>query len=181
MYPWGQVPILETGSGARISQMDAILRFVGRSFDLYGSGTEEAAAIDSLLGGVEDMRKAYGTLKYDHQFSDEAKEAFETKHMDAATTQDRNGGAHFSYMEAWLERKGRAQDSDSDSPLFAVGDKLSIADIQLFDIVDLHQGPSAFPGFLEKYKLHRLQAHYEALAQVPGIAAYLSSTKRRAP
>lgn len=62
-WPFGQAPAFQDGD-LIVAQSDAILRHVGRKFDLYGSSLAEAALIDMVLLGVEDVRKAYITLIY---------------------------------------------------------------------------------------------------------------------
>lgn len=60
---------------------------------------------------------------------------------------------------------------------YAVGDQLSIADIYLFDLLDLHRRKfgervdALFPA---------LAAHSARIAALPGVAAYLASDKRMA-
>lgn len=45
-------------------QSNSILRHVGRKHGLYGASRAEAAAIDMLLDGVEDLRVKYLQLIY---------------------------------------------------------------------------------------------------------------------
>lgn len=54
-YPYGQVPRLVDGSVAVLQSL-AILRHVGRTHGLYGKSDADAARIDSLLDGLEDLR-----------------------------------------------------------------------------------------------------------------------------
>jgi glutathione S-transferase len=51
----GQVPRLVDGEVAVLQSL-AILRHVGRKHGLYGKSDADAARIDSLLDGLEDMR-----------------------------------------------------------------------------------------------------------------------------
>ena len=55
LYLHGQVPRLVDGEVAVLQSL-AILRHVGRKHGLYGKSDADAARIDSLLDGLEDMR-----------------------------------------------------------------------------------------------------------------------------
>ena len=57
--------------GSSILQSLAILRHVGRTHGLYGSSAADAARIDSLLDGLEDMRNKTRALVYGSGLSDE--------------------------------------------------------------------------------------------------------------
>ena len=52
--------------GFQVVQSNAILRHLGRKYNLYGSNLQEAARLDFVNDGVEDVRGAYlklpGTL-----------------------------------------------------------------------------------------------------------------------
>lgn len=62
-WPFGQAPVFHDGD-LIIAQSDAILRHIGRAHNLYGASLTDAALIDMILGGVEDLRKGYITLIY---------------------------------------------------------------------------------------------------------------------
>lgn len=47
-----------------ICQSNAICRHLGRKHDMYGASRAEAAVIDEVLDGVEDVRRKYLTLVY---------------------------------------------------------------------------------------------------------------------
>ena len=165
--PFGQGPIFIDGD-LTLVQMDAILRYVGRNFDLYGSNNKESSLIDMILGGVESIRSVYADLIYQAKLEDPAKEAYFKKHVAKESVTERNGGAHFQYLENLLQRAG----SD-----WVVGGRVSIADIQLFDIVDLHLRDAMFPQQIKDlYPL--LTALHARFAALPGVSTYLASDKR---
>lgn len=100
--------------------------------------------------------------------SDEAKKAYWAAHIDPATAiGSRNGGAHFTYIAKLAERYG--------SEGWAVGSGLTIADILLYDITDVHlrafgvQFSGAYPD---------LVTHHARVAALPGIKAYVGSSKQ---
>jgi glutathione S-transferase len=148
-------------------QSNAIVRHLGRKHGMYGASLAEQAAVDQVVDGVEDIKAKYLALIYKDSLSDEAKAAYWTAHADAATTAERNGGAHFTFLADFIKRTGEQG--------FAVGAKLTIADIMLFDIVGMHirifddQFTAAYPS---------LTALHTSVAGVPGIASYLASGRR---
>ncbi|MRT95143.1 hypothetical protein, partial [Xylella fastidiosa] len=58
---YGQLPKFEDGD-LTLYQSNAILRHLGRSLGLYGKDQKEAALVDMVNDGVEDLRCKYGTL-----------------------------------------------------------------------------------------------------------------------
>lgn len=63
-YPFGQVPALRDEDGTMYCQQDAIMRHIGRQHGLCGSSLQEAALVDMVMAGVEDIRRAYINLIY---------------------------------------------------------------------------------------------------------------------
>ena len=100
--------------------------------------------------------------------AEEAKAAYWTAHFDPATTGGRNGGAHFAYLSHLVAKCG--------SGGWAVGGALSIADILLFDIVDVHQRAFGEDKFAAAYP--NLAAVYKQVEAIPGVKAYLESPGR---
>lgn len=50
-----------------VSQSQAIMRHLGRKFDLYGGTEAERARVDEILDGIVALRKMYLELVYTHQ------------------------------------------------------------------------------------------------------------------
>lgn len=171
LYPCGQVPVLEDGD-LILGQSDAIMRYIGRKCNMYGADNKEMSMVDFFMLTVEDIRAKYGKIIYEDCLSDAAKEAYVSAHIDPAGLTGRNGGAHFGYLDAALKRNGGGEG-------FVVGSTLTIADIQLFDIVDLHLREALFPSQLKTH-YPALVAHHDRVAAVPGIAKYLASPRRSA-
>lgn len=167
-FPCGQAPRY-VDDDVDMVQSNAIVRHLGRKLDMYGDGSLAAAAqVDMVIDTVEGIKLKYLELIYKQELADDAKAAYWTAHVDAATVHDRNGGTHFSYLDCMLHKRAGA------GP-FALGATLSVADIMAFDIFDAHLRiwgdalAAAFP---------RLAAHHKAVGEVPGIAAYLASDRR---
>ena len=162
---------------------------------MYGSTEAEHTIVDELLDGVEDLRRKYLELIYQAKLvrgaaaaarappsgcwdtrapppppplptqADEAKAAHWTTHVDPETAGARNGGAHFAFLEGLAGEGG-----------CSVGGALTIADVALFDIVDLHA--RIYGEDKVKAAYPRLAAVYAAVAALPGVAAYLASPRR---
>lgn len=60
LLPFGQVPSLtvkdESGAETHLVQSKAILNFLAREHSMYGADNFQAAAIDIMIGGVEDLK-----------------------------------------------------------------------------------------------------------------------------
>uniref|UniRef100_A0A4X1T1F3 Glutathione S-transferase P n=2 Tax=Sus scrofa TaxID=9823 RepID=A0A4X1T1F3_PIG len=63
-----QLPKFQDGD-LTLYQSNAILRHLGRSFGLYGKDQKEAALVDMVNDGVEDLRCKYATLIYTNYIS----------------------------------------------------------------------------------------------------------------
>lgn len=111
------MPILEA-HGVTIYQSKAIFRYVSHKTGLMGSTPEEAALIDAVCETVLEMRTAVGDAK-----DDSAKAALlETKLPALIASLERNVGAAG----------------------FAVGSKLSAADVALYHFAHWANAPSMF-------------------------------------
>lgn len=53
--PFGQVPLYQEGD-FKLVQSQAIARYIARTHNLYGKDAHEAAQIDSVIDGVNDLR-----------------------------------------------------------------------------------------------------------------------------
>ncbi|KAF8072903.1 Gstp1 [Scenedesmus sp. PABB004] len=168
-YPFGQCPRLVDGD-LDMCQSNAIIRHVARKHGLYGSGEAEAAAVDQIIDGVEDIRVKYVSLIYNDELAAEAKAAYWSKHGAPDSATGRNGGAHFAYLEALLGRNAGGAG-------YAVGAGLTAADLCVWEIVDLHL--RVFKAEMEAtYPL--LCGHHARVAALPAVAAYLGSDRRLA-
>eukprot|EP01024_Parvocaulis_polyphysoides_P028037 TRINITY_DN25346_c0_g2_i6.p2 TRINITY_DN25346_c0_g2~~TRINITY_DN25346_c0_g2_i6.p2 ORF type:complete len:119 (+),score=22.11 TRINITY_DN25346_c0_g2_i6:102-458(+) len=107
-------------------------------------------------------------LVYIDRLSDEAKEKYIETHINPSSQEGRNGGGHFFYLKQLLLQ-------NNDGKGFVVGDSLSVADIQLFDIVDLHV---RIFGDLIKQTYPELLAHFDRVAAIPEIKSYLDGPLR---
>uniref|UniRef100_A0A5F9CPB1 glutathione transferase n=1 Tax=Oryctolagus cuniculus TaxID=9986 RepID=A0A5F9CPB1_RABIT len=65
---YGQLPKLQDGD-LTLYQSNAILRHLGRTLGIYGKDQREAALLDMVNDGVEDLRIKYITLIYTNYIS----------------------------------------------------------------------------------------------------------------
>ncbi|KAI7842899.1 hypothetical protein COHA_003411 [Chlorella ohadii] len=166
-YPFAQCPRFVDADGLDLSQSNTIMRHVGRKYGLLGGSEADAARIDMVVDGVEDIKRKYLALIYQDQLSDEAKKAHWANHIAHDSMSGRNGGAHFGYLAGLVQRYGKDG--------WAVGGHISIADVLLFDIVDLH---TRIYGEEFRAAWPALAALHDKVAAVPGVKAYLESPLR---
>merc|ERR1712032_1229801 len=157
-FPYGQAPVYVDGA-LRVAQMDAAVRHIGRKYGLYGDSLDEAAMIDMVMLGVEDLRSAYITLAYNPD-PESLLDGFVAKYEDPSTKNDKNGGAHFSYLAGILERNAGGAG-------YMVGSRLSIADIQVYNICEMVLREEFHR--MEQFRKHQplLTAYVARIAAVP--------------
>ncbi|GAB4819891.1 hypothetical protein N2152v2_006937 [Parachlorella kessleri] len=166
-FPFAQVPRYQDDE-VNMGQSNAIMRHIGRKYDLYGKTRAEAAQIDQIIDGVEDVRRKYLALIYQDQLAPEAKKAYWEQHCDPASAGGRNGGAHWFYLAQLLRRNAGGEG-------YFVGTQLSVADVLVFDLVDLHlrvleeQMRQTYPELVELW---------ERVGALPAVKAYLESPLR---
>ncbi|XP_031240554.1 glutathione S-transferase P 1 [Mastomys coucha] len=147
---YGQLPKFEDGD-LTLYQSNAILRHLGRSFGLYGKDQREAAQVDMVNDGVEDLRCKYGTLIY-------------TNYENGKDDYVKALPGHLKPFETLLSQNqgGKA---------FIVGDQISFADYNLLDLLLIHR--ILAPGCLDSFPL--LSAYVARLSARPKIKAFLAS------
>ncbi|XP_071391058.1 glutathione S-transferase P-like [Centroberyx affinis] len=145
---FGQLPKFEDGD-LILYQSNAILRHLGRNHGAYGKDAREAALIDMMNDGVEDLRLKYGKLIY---------QEYETG-KDAYIKDLPN---HLSKFEAVMAKNKTG---------FLVGDKVSFADYSLFEVLLNHLvlSPSCLDAFPS------LKGFVEKMSARPKIKAFLDS------
>ncbi|XP_014648646.1 PREDICTED: glutathione S-transferase P-like [Ceratotherium simum simum] len=147
---YGQLPKFQDGD-LTLYQSNAILRHLGRSLGLYGRDQREAALVDMVNDGVEDLRKRGSHLiRHDYE---EGK---------ARYVQELPG--HLKPFETLLAQNQGGQ-------AFIVGDQISFADYNLLDLLLVHQVLA--PGCLDSFPL--LSAYVARLSARPKLKAFLAS------
>lgn len=167
-YRFGQCPRY-ADSEVDLCQSNAILRHIGRKYNLYGASLAEAALVDEAVDGVEDLRRKYGDLIYGKSLADDAKAEYIALHVSPSSAAGaRNGGAHLSYLANCLAVNASGSG-------WTVGMDVTIADIAIAELIDLHER-------IMKEKLQeswpQLLAVKEKVYALPGVKAYLESPLR---
>lgn len=146
------VPMLQDGD-FKLVQGPVIMNYLGRKHGLMSEDLQIAAKTEAIVLGAEDMRMAYfrsfGT-------SEEAlkKQAVFVKEQ---------------WQQRWLPSWNELLEINGDNG-FLVGDKLTQADIAVWDALD------AVTHWIEGADLKdypRLEKFYEKISQRPGIETYL--------
>ncbi|XP_062601214.1 glutathione S-transferase P 1-like isoform X2 [Saccostrea cucullata] len=137
---FGQCPYVKDGD-VEVVQSNAILRYLARKLDLYGSNNKEATRADMINDGVEDLRKEY--LRMIYQNYEEGKGPF---------IEELPG--KLKYFENLM--KGGD---------YILGSKICFTDYNLFDLLDCLVTLSspcldAFPT---------LKAYYDRMMNRPGV------------
>lgn len=170
--PFGQWPLwFEPESEEPLSQMDAIVRFLGRKYHLYDRDATETCKIDEVLVACENIRDKYGQLIYKSSFDMEAIKSYVSLHVDELGLTSRNGGAHLQYLENFLSRNGERW--------MAGGDLPSIADAMVFDVYELHVILLEKHDFKMTERFPLLNSHRNRFQEIQSVANYLESARRK--
>lgn len=122
--PWGKLPYIDLSDGTRLAQQRAILRLIGKETGLYPTDPIEAAKVDELCDALDDMvqwtvnttggSNVLGRLAMG--MDQAAKDAARKETPETATL-----AAKLKTLDAYIAKSG--------SVGYAVGDKLTVADI----------------------------------------------------
>ena len=156
--PFQAVPVWEE-DGFRLAQSLAILQHIGRGHGLYGASPREQALVDQALGAVEDVRLEIRKLT--------AAEPAKRPEVRADLTAN--------VLPRWFGLLEKLLASNKEGKGFLVGEKVSIADLALWYLIELSRD-NGFGSALSDCP--RLTAFAERVASRPKIAAYLASSRR---
>ncbi|XP_034377509.2 glutathione S-transferase P 2-like isoform X1 [Arvicanthis niloticus] len=147
---FGQIPKFQDGE-LTLYQSNAILRHLGRSFGLYGKNQQEAALVDMVNDGLEDVFRRIAR-QYLHIYKGGKDQCLKEL------------PGHLKPFETLL-----AQNKGGQS--FIVGDQISFADYRLLDV--LLNLEVLFPGYLNDFPL--FSAYVARLKARPKLKAFLKS------
>ncbi|XP_078529979.1 glutathione S-transferase P 1-like [Lissotriton helveticus] len=142
---FGQMPKFQDGDFV-IYQSNAILRYLGRKFGLYGKNDKEAALIDMVNDGVEDFRVKCG------RFIQTEYETGKDKYIADLPNQLR------PFERILSEHPGG----------FVAGSQISFADYNLLHVLQMHL--KFGPGCLNDFPL--LKAFVAKMGARPKLKAY---------
>jgi len=136
-WPFGAVPVLDV-NGVQISQSNAILSYVGKLGNLYPSDPLLGAQVDEVMAGVEDVMNQTG--HYRKETDPEKKKAIQNELV--STTLPK----YLGYLERLHETRQKGS-----HPYF-VGDKLTVADLKVWNLITFGKSGKLFPlpGVFEK-------------------------------
>ena len=158
-FPFPNLPYLidRTGSGEiRLTQSNAILRHLGRRFDLYGADGRDHALIDVLLDEAYDYRNwIIDTCYVD-------KEDYLVTHQEFVRTA----------IPRYLDGFERYLDGAGGNSHF-VDSGISIVDFVLYEL--LWQTTQMVPGSISDDRRPALHAFIRSMAVIPTISRYMSS------
>jgi len=153
--PFGGLPVLTMeGKPGQLAQSNAVLTFLGRSYNLHPADLWEAARHEMVMAAVEDLRAATGAT-IGIKDPDEKKRARE----ELANGLMQTWGAN---LEAQI----------GEGPFFG-GAKLQVVDLKVFVMVHFFArgGADHIPGDVFK-AFPKLVSLYEAVKAHPKVAAY---------
>lgn len=185
-FPFGQCPSLSSNT-LKVAQSMAILRHLGRMYGLYGSTLQEAAAIDMVLEGVEELRDKFKQVcKFDkpNQMCSLGERWTYADQVLRPTNTSNHHGVTLVSLERYMAEATEAQYSSAPSSAapvqapttsgFIVGRRVSIADFAVANIVDQHL--TMFPR--ETSQLPLLCAHHQHICSLPAVWSYLQGPQR---
>jgi len=134
----------------KLTETNAIFRYLARKYDLYGDDDVTRAHVDLVLETTMDLRNGFVRLCYGPGFEDNKPGYLETAKKKLET------------FEKFL----------GDKKFFA-GEKLTVCDFHIYEMLDQHQVFSA--SLLDGCP--KLQQFCQRFREIPAIKAYLASDK----
>jgi len=151
--PFGQLPVLQEGE-FYLPQTAAIITYLARKHNLEPKDPKHAAQVDAIVLGVFDTApKFFGFALMKHGSREEV-------------TASVHSALH--HFETLLK-------SNNGGNGFFVGDKLTAADLAVFQLID---DLLTFDASLVPTKHNVLLAFHKRISEQPRIAAYLQSDRR---
>ncbi|XP_064594460.1 hematopoietic prostaglandin D synthase-like [Liolophura sinensis] len=154
--PFGYVPVLEV-EGQRLSESQAIARYLANKFDLAGKTDWEKALADQYVDVIYDILPPTRAIRL---APNEEVKAQRTKNFIEV-----DGPRILANLERCLE---------SSRSEYLVGDSLTWADVMVASYLDLYidRITPDFGDLLDKFP--KLQAHLDRIRTVPQIAAFIA-------
>ncbi len=147
----GKVPFL-TANGSTICQSKAIERYLARRFGFLGSSEEEAAQIDAFCEHIRDIKTSYQSPRKikDKTEKEQALQKFFSQEL----------------PKKLLDIELSIEDSK-----YVIGDKVSLADVTLFGLVEFFDNKEGILNALPE----NLLAKYNQVASLPRVASWIKS------
>jgi len=155
-FPFGQVPVLQVGgdNGYVLSQSRAIERYLAGQFGFMGCNAIQAQLIDSVGEAIRDARDAY----YKVRENPTEKPKFFVDNLPRL----------FRYLNRFATLHGTSSDHST-----IVGNKLSLADVQLFHFCSFFDDQESINRALAPYPV--LKNVRQSIASQPAIQKWIAS------
>ncbi|KAK6174892.1 hypothetical protein SNE40_013455 [Patella caerulea] len=153
--PAGKLPVLEV-DGRMFAESVVISRYLAREFGLDGRNNYEKLLTDTIVDKIIQVREMIGDV---YHINDPVKKAEAEKKL-----VEEQLPAALSFLEKFVEK-------NKSSGGFLVGDKLTWADLAVFDI--LEHVVKQNPDILAKYP--KLAANFKLVPTLPRVSEYLKS------
>lgn len=149
--PFQQLPVIEF-DGMVLAQSQAILRFLGEEFGLYGTSIDEKARIDVICEGWTDVWTKFSQAKSSpKEVQVEAVQKFAKE-----------------VLPVWMGFMTKLLKENNDGKGYFVGDTVSIADILSYALVGHMKKESELKSFPE------LLEHYDRLTNLPAVQGWIA-------
>jgi glutathione S-transferase len=130
----GRMPVIDVGSNS-IGQSAAINFFIASENGLMGSNNLEAAQIISIQEHIKEMLTAYRTVTpYGSEPTPEQMDTWFNQGSTDLTGNAERAGYSTRYLKWWMGRMENVMGTKG----YAVGDKLSLADVLLYNAFGEH-------------------------------------------
>jgi len=153
-YEWGTLPVLEV-DGKSLSQSHAILRYLGKQFNLAGENDFESAKCDEMVEAMADLKAA--AFKYFFESDEDKKKEI------GKTLLGETFPKFLGIWEKILSDNGTG---------FLVGKKFSYADFCVASYLQIYRDTLG-DSLLDKYPA--IQAHQEKVFNSPGVKQWVEN------
>lgn len=150
--PWGNMPYLEEG-GKTLGQSNAILRYLGKKYNLVGDNDFETAQVDELLEAMVDFRKDCFKQITEKDEAEKAKQL--------ATLKADVFPKYLKKFNQILEKNGGK---------YFVGKNITVVDINIGNYLQIFS--EIYDGLLDAYPL--VKAHQATVFNTPGIKEWIA-------
>ena len=156
-----QLPLLEV-DGLKLVQSAAIMRYLARKHDMYGSNAIEAYQCDMIADGLADLRKSFTSF-----------DNYRQRKLDEAGYLAQVGRLLPRYLKP-LEEMLKTNNG-GEKKVFLLGEKITYTDVSLVEV--LEHVKENFPGVLEK-EYPYLSSFLQRTLERPGLKAHYAAGRR---
>jgi len=159
-FPFPNLPYLIDASGpneVRLTQSNAIMRYLGRRFNLYGDSESDRAAIDVLQDEAYDFRN----------------QIIETTYVETAEYPETLAKFTTTAIPRYVDRFEQYLHSTGTNSHFG-GTRISLVDFILYELI--WQTSVMVPDSITENNRPNLFAFIESFVNIPQIAAYMSQS-----